>query len=116
MIRPAIALLAALAAAASTARTETREWWEGLPPRQESWHAKDPAKAKADPRGALSGSMRQIAPPLKYDRSYTGDLIYVRLGTEADVRAICPKSNLPYKLGCAFMPGGKTKDGAYNRC
>ena len=60
--------------------------------------------------------MRQIAPPLKYDRPYTGDLIYVRLGTEADVRAICPKSNLPYKLGCAFMSGGKTKDGAYNRC
>jgi hypothetical protein len=129
----AIALLAALAATAVAAQPKpvppaasTEEGWFNLPPsvmraieageRQESWHAKDPAKAKVDPRGALSGAHRQLAPPAKYDRPYTGDLVYARLSTEADVSSICPKSNLPYKLGCAFMSGGKTKDGAYNRC
>jgi hypothetical protein len=64
----------------------------------------------------MEAGMRQIAPPAKYDKPYTGNLIYARLSTEADVGMICPKSNLPYKLGCAFMSGGRTKDGAYNRC
>jgi hypothetical protein len=45
-------------------------------------------------------------PPLEYDRPYTGTLVTTRVGSQAEVRELCPKT--PFvALGCAFLWKGQ---------
>jgi hypothetical protein len=132
MIRPAIALLAALAAAAASgARTEPVETgvsWLNLPlstPKAEPvapWLTKEPKIPESVNQwncrreSMRSPQYRNVLPPAAFDKSYKGKLTVVRVNTEKEVSAVCAATWLPYKLGCATHSGPQTKDGAWAAC
>ena len=139
MIYPAIALLAALAAAAASgARTEplggaptkrlvlpdaskqdNATSLRNLPrgPTDEEKLYKDLPLPKLGPEYTPQQLHRLVRAPVEYDnRFYKGNLTITRVATEKEVSKLCPATSYPYKLGCAHHDGPKLADGSWTNC
>ena len=49
----------------------------------------------------MPGGKILVLPPVEYDKAFTGKLQEIRVPPET-MRTICPKTNMPLTLGCAY--------------
>lgn len=86
------------------------------PPQKKGWLDIPSWVEKLGPNGIdHKKALRQILPPVEYEKPYLGKLTITRLATEKEISAVCPKTKYPYKLGCAQHSGPKP-DGSYTVC
>ena len=58
---------------------------------------------------------RNVLPPLKYDRPYTGELVVMRIASQKDMTLMCPPTTFRLKA-CAQHTLTKRPDGSWTKC
>jgi len=49
---------------------------------------------------ATPAMAQKVIPPVEFDHPYRGDFVILRLKDQAEIRANCGPTTLPYHLGC----------------